>query len=236
MALVDSLGYDIDRLPTPKKRNRSVVATLIIDIFTVIFFSICVFAFINYPALSLIGLYKLSPHKIAFEFPTHNEVTSQAAVVVAEKKPAESKGIKQYPDNTVFIPKIGVQAAIGWDTKNNEVMDALEKNVVHLMGTSKPGGSGNIFLTGHSSNYWWKEGEYNSVFALLPQLSEGDEIIITYRGEFHRYKVSGKEEMKKDEVEDHLEASQEKLTIMTCVPVGTNLKRLLIYADPVKAN
>lgn len=236
MVLVDSLGYDIDRLPTPKRRNRSVAATLVIDIFTVIFFSICVFAFINYPALSLIGLYKLSPHKVAFEFPTRSEVVSQAAVVAADKKPTETRGIKQYPDNTVFIPKIGVKAAIGWDTKNDEMTDALEKNVVHLIGTSKPGGSGNIFLTGHSSNYWWKEGEYNSVFALLSQLEEEDEIIVTYRGEFHRYKVSGKEEMKKDEVENHLESSEEKLTIMTCVPVGTNLKRLLVYAKPVKAD
>jgi len=228
MVLVDSLGHDIDRLPTPHKKKRNLFLTLFIDIVTVVFFSACVFFFINFPALTLIGRYMVYPEQVGYSFPSKDG--SQGAAVAGDS-PALAPGVKQYPDNTIFIPKIGVQAPIGWDTNNDELTKALEKNVVHLQGTSKPDGNGNVFITGHSSNYWWKEGEYNSVFALLPQLSEGDEIIITYKGEFHHYQVSGKEEMRKNEVAEHLESDKPKLTIMTCVPVGTNLKRLLIYAE-----
>ena len=232
MVLLDPIGQDLDRLQTPHRKKRNRAVTVVVDIITVVFFSICVFAFVNFPSLVLIGTYLVTPEEVQYNFPSAKETQSQAVAVV-DVAPAKVPGVKQYPDNTVFIPKIGVQAPIGWDTTSGQVADALEKNVVHLDGTSKPGGYGNIFITGHSSNYWWKEGDYNTVFALLPQLVEGDEIIVTYKGEFHHYKVTGSEEMKSSEVSKHLESDKEKLTIMTCTPVGTNLRRLLVYADPI---
>lgn len=231
MVLVDQIGQDLDRLQTPHGKKRNPILTVVIDIVTVVFFSICVFAFVNFPSLVLIGRYLVSPQQVAYEFPSSKDTQSQVAVVA--NAPVVAPGIKQYPDNTVFIPKIGVQAPIGWDTPTDQVTAGLVKNVVHLQGTSKPGENGNIFLTGHSSNYWWVKGDYNTVFALLPQLEVGDEIIVTYKGGFHHYKVTGKEEMKNTEVSKHLDSDKEKLTIMTCVPVGTNLRRLLVYADPI---
>lgn len=232
MVLIDGIGHDIDRLPAPKKKTRPLYLSLIIDVITVGFFSVCVFTFINYPSMMLIGRYMTDPTGVQYNFPNRNETLAQS-VAVEGKKPENAPEIKQYPDNTIFIPKIGVQAPVGWDTPNNQITEALEKKVVHLQGTGKPGGYDGIFITGHSSNYWWKEGDYNSVFALLPQLNEGDEIIITYQGEFHHYKISGKDEVKKDQVVEHLTTGRERLTLMTCVPVGTNLRRLLIYADPI---
>ncbi len=227
--LIDGLGPDIEQINAPTKAKHNAFLGVIKDIVLVIFFSFCVFVFINFPAITLIGTYKLFPEKLAFEFnrPDQN-IDEQAPSTV------DAPETKQYPDNTIFIPKIGVTSPIGWDTNSDQVMDMLEKGAVHLEGTDKPGGPGNVFVTAHSSNYWWKQGDYNTVFALLPELEENDEIIITYKGEFFYYKVTGKEEMKKDEVSDHLESDKERLTLMTCVPVGTNLKRLLVYAEPEK--
>lgn len=230
MALVDSVGPDIEQIPTPLNKKGSAFWGAVKDILLVVFFSFCVFIFINFPAITLIGTYKLFPQKLAYEFGRPHEDT-QAVVL---EQPVVAPEVFRYSDNSIFIPKIGVKAPIGWDTKNNEITDALEKNVIHLQDTDKPGGKGNIFLTGHSSNYWWKNGDYNTVFALLPELEENDEIIITYKGQFFYYRVTSKEEMKKDEVASRLESDKPKLTIMTCVPVGTNLKRLLVYAEPEK--
>ncbi|MFH1855213.1 MAG: sortase [bacterium] len=229
MVLVDGLGPDIERINTPTKTKHNFFWGVIKDIVLVIFFSFCVFIFINFPAIILIGTYKLFPEKLAFEFKRPVEEGEKDT-----QKVISAPAVEQYPDNSIFIPKIGVKAPIGWDTENDNIMDALEENVIHLKDTDKPGGKGNIFLTGHSSNYWWKTGDYNTVFALLPELEEKDEIIITYNGKFYYYRVTSKEELKKDEVADHLESDKPKLTIMTCVPVGTNLKRLLIYAEPEK--
>ncbi len=229
MVLLDQLGPNIDHIPTPKKKKQNYIWALFKDIVLVTFFSFCVFIFINFPAITLIGTYKLTPHRLAYDFPAQAETQSPTAI---ESKTPEAPKIEQYPDNMIFIPKIGVKAPIDWDVTSDNVMDELEKNVVHLKDTDKPGGPGNIFVTGHSSNYWWKSGEYNTVFALVPQLVEGDEIIITYKGEFHYYKVTDKQEMRKDEVSNHLESGRPRLTLMTCVPVGTNLRRMLVFASP----
>ncbi len=230
MVLLDQIGPNLDNIHLERKKKPNRLFGLVKDIVLVGFFSLCVFVFINYPAIALIGTYKLAPKQLAFTLPANEELKQ----VVTEEKPIiEAPQITQYPDNTLFIPKIGVKATIGWDIKGAEVMDQLEKSVVHLADTDKPGGPGNVFITGHSSNYWWKSGDYNTVFALVPQLNEGDEIVITYKGEFHYYKITDKQEMRKDEVSDHLESGRPRLTLMTCVPVGTNLKRLLVFAEPV---
>ena len=226
MVLLDSVGPNIDHIPTPHKKKKNFTLGVIKDVLSVIFFSFCVFLFINFPAITLIGTYKFYPHKVEYKFSTQDVAT------VVRPNVAQAPTINQYADNSIFIPKIGVKAPIGWDVKNADIMDQLEKNVVHLDGTSKPGGPGDVFLTGHSSNYWWKHGDYNTVFALLPQLNEGDEIIVTYQGEFHYYKITGKQEVKKDEVSSYVDSDTPKLTLMTCVPVGTNLRRLLVFASP----
>ena len=232
--LVDSVGHDIDQLPNPEKKGKNKIAVIIIDAISLIFFTICVFIFVNFPSVVLIGRYLVTPEELRYEFPSLYETQNKQAVVASTINPAEAPGVKQYPDNNIYIPKIGIQALIGWDTSADNITEALTKNVVHLENTSKPGENGDIFITGHSSNYWWVEGKYNSVFALLPQLEENDEIIITYQGQFFHYKVTRKDEVKSSEVSDRLDSDKERLTLMTCVPVGTNLKRLLINADRVK--
>ena len=59
-----------------------------------------------------------------------------------------------------------------------------------------------------------------------------DQIILTYKGKFYYYKITSTLEVKPSEVSNYFSSSQEQLTIMTCVPVGTNLKRLLVFATP----
>jgi LPXTG-site transpeptidase (sortase) family protein len=257
MVQIDSVGFDARHLPSPKEYKKlSPTANFFKNIAVIMFFSSFVFFVVNLPAYFVISGYRINPHKFAKEAPD-----MQSAVVVAssqgggvsdstqgpnpnqpsssptassQKTPVASKGVKQYVDNTLFIPKIGVEAPIGWDIGENDIMGALEKNLAHINGTGKPSEGKNIFVTGHSSNYWWKSGDFKTVFALLPELKENDEIFITYKGKFYKYIVTKSEEVNKDEVSNFIDSDKEQLTLMTCVPVGTNLHRLLVFAKPAQ--
>lgn len=245
MTLVDSVGFNLNKIEPKRLKQKSFFVEVFKNLFLILFFSFFVFITINLPAYYQIGSYKFRPNSITFNFPTFEEMKAisegksagfdqQTPPVAEDKKIAVAPEISQYSDNTIFIPKIGVKAPIGWDIASDNLADELEKHVVHIQGSKKPGENGNVFVTGHSSNYWWKEGDFNTVFALLPELKTDDQIVITYQGKFHYYKVREAIEVKPKDVSQYFDSSKEQLTLMTCVPVGTNLKRLLIFAEPIK--
>jgi LPXTG-site transpeptidase (sortase) family protein len=225
MVLVDTIGESIDELNPKKFKQPNFFIRVVKNLTLIAFFSVVVFATINLPAYLIIGEYKFNPENFSFGFKEQEqlEIASKTGVY---------KPTTQYPDNSLFIPKIGVSAPIVYDVEADSVMKSLRDGVVHLRGSGHIGRNGNIFITGHSSNYWWEEGQYNTVFALLPELSEGDLIYLTDSGKLKRYKVKEKIEVKKNEVDSYLTSGGEQLTLMTCVPVGTNLKRLLVIAVP----
>lgn len=245
MVLVDGLGHDENALKPPKIYHKpSPIVLFLKNIALILFFSCFIFLSVNLPAYLSITGYKINPKKFMKETPNIENaivVTDNSSkmtepgvkITPAPAKTATSAGSpKQYADNTLFIPKIGIESPIGWNVEESDIMSALEKNLAHVAGTGKPSEGKNIFITGHSSNYWWSQGSYNTIFALLPQLTEGDEVFITYQGKFRKYIVTKSQEVKKDDVENFIDSDQEQLTLMTCVPVGTNLRRLLVFAKP----
>ncbi len=216
MALLDSVGFDLDEIKNPERiKKPHIIIRVFSNLFLILFFSALVFAVINFPAYLLIYRFKTNPQSV-----------SQAAI------PKEIE-VNQLGDNSLIIPKIGVKTSVNWDTPSGDVMGALSEKIAHLAGSGKPGDNKNIFITGHSSNYWWREGGLNTVFALLPELQEGDEILITSNGKIFRYRVSEKREVSPKKAADYFFSDSEQLTLMTCVPVGTNLRRLLIIAKPI---
>lgn len=136
----------------------------------------------------------------------------------------------------LIIPKIQVDAPIIWtSTFDDQAMLAdLEKGVVHYANTSMPGKSGNVAITGHSSNYWWSQGKYNSVFALLDQLAPGDQAAILKDGKKYVYEVTGSEVVEPTRVSVLAPMSEPTLTLITCVPVGTNINRLVVRARQIE--
>ncbi|GAB4140202.1 MAG: hypothetical protein Fur0024_1200 [Patescibacteria group bacterium] len=142
--------------------------------------------------------------------------------------------------NRIVIPAINVDAPIVIVQKNTDsaLKDGLRKGVIHYPGTSFFGENGNVFLTGHSSNYAWEKGNYNYVFANLGKLKNGDKIIVYFNQKKYVYKVSKKFEIWPKETyvlnanpKDKKAEPKPLLTLMTCTPAGTNLKRLIIWAD-----
>lgn len=142
--------------------------------------------------------------------------------------------VPEDPNFSVVIPKIGANARIidNVDASNEkEYLSALTKGVAHTMGTAFPGEDGHIFLFAHSTDYFWNVGSYNAVFYLLYKLEKGDEVNIFYKGQRYVYKVLEKREVNPSQVEYLTrKTNREFLTLQTCWPPGTTLKRLLVFA------
>lgn len=116
----------------------------------------------------------------------------------------------------------------------NTIQEALREGVVHYPYTANPDQFGNVFITGHSSYYPWDEGKYKDIFALLHKLEPGDEYFITYKGDRYTYRVKESFEVQPDDVSVLEQPIDQKIsTLMTCTPVGTVLRRLIVRADLV---
>lgn len=141
------------------------------------------------------------------------------------------------PNFSIVIPKIAANSNIMPNvsvTDKESYLEALKQGVAHAKGTAFPGEGGHIFMFAHSTDYVWNVGTYNAVFYLLYKLEIGDEIDIFYKGQRYVYRVTGKEIVDPSEVE-YLTRKTDKefLTLQTCWPPGTTLKRQLIFAEPV---
>jgi sortase A len=140
-------------------------------------------------------------------------------------------------DFGIVIPKIGANAKIianvnPYDEKIYQ--KALTQGVAHAEGTAFPGAFGNTFLFAHSSADWYSANTYNSIFYLINKLEKDDEIDLYYLQKKYRYLVVEKKIIDPGRI-DYLSSrfSQKMLTLMTCWPPGTTLKRLIIIAKLV---
>ncbi len=146
--------------------------------------------------------------------------------------------IPKDPQFSIVIPKIGANAKIlaNIDAADEKIyLDALNKGVAHTLGTAFPGEGGHIFLFAHSTDYFWNVGAYNAIFYLLNKLENNDEINIYYKGQRYIYRTIGKRIVDPSKVEYLTrKTNKEFLTLQTCWPPGTTLKRLLVFAVRIK--
>lgn len=126
----------------------------------------------------------------------------------------------------IQIPKIKAYSDIvenvdPWDRQIYE--KALEK------GVAKAKGFDNFFFA-HSSLPPWRMTRTNTPFLRLGELKNGDQIIIHKDGKDFVYSVNFTKEVWPNEVSLVVEYSQAYLILQTCTPLGTDWKRLLIFA------
>lgn len=150
------------------------------------------------------------------------------------------------PGTRVIIPRLqsnvpvihvssNTLVAQNWDAVETEIQDALRNGVVHYPGTPFPNQSGNVVLTGHSSYYPWDPGRFKDVFAVLHQAEIGDEIIMFYEQKKYTYKVTEIKKVFPNQIDVLADAGDDRLTLITCTPIGTNLQRLIVVAKPVES-
>lgn len=229
-------------LPQPSGRGWRLFKALI-PLFLI---AVAVYLFYNFPAIWDTVRYWIDKPKPANTAVFPPTTRGQSEVPVGGLADCGQRPIKYKPDGTpericdnyVYIPNIRVAAPIVYTKSPNEaeINADLLKGVVHYPGTAEPGQKGNVFLTGHSSYYWWVQTEYRNVFALLPQLITGDEIIVYNKGIRYTYKVYGELEVPPTETSVLRPTTEPELTLSTCVPLGTSYRRHIVRAKQVSPN
>lgn len=142
----------------------------------------------------------------------------------------------------IVIERINLNAEIfpEVDASNPEkYLPVLRKGVAHAKGSAYPDEeTGNVFLFGHSTDAFYNVGRYNAVFFLINKLQPGDEIDIFYRDKRYRYEAIENQVVESDGISSYLEKyrDQKILTLQTCYPPGTTLKRLLVIAKAVESS
>ena len=131
----------------------------------------------------------------------------------------------------IEIPKIKAAAPIvtnvdPWD--ETIYKDALKKGIAHAQGTALPG-KGKTYLFAHSSDYPWNITRYNTAFFKLHELKSGDAITIQNGDSTYIYTITDTKEVWPTEVE-YIKNQTADLILQTCTPIGTDLKRLLVFA------
>lgn len=159
------------------------------------------------------------------------------------KKTIDSYQIQKLTSNnfSVLIPKIGATANVVSNISpynKDEYLSVLANNQVAQSATSSLPGLGKnktTYLFAHSTQQGLDMVRKNSVFYLLDELVNGNSIYIQYNGNLYQYKVYDKKVISYKEAEylNYKDESREVLILQTCWPIGTNWKRLLIFAERI---
>jgi len=139
----------------------------------------------------------------------------------------------------IVIPKINVDAPVDYNAASDydSQMAAMKHGLAYFGipgASSKPGQVGNTPVAGHSSNDVLESGSYKFIFAQLDKLQPGDAIYANYQGTRYTYVVKNKEIVLPTEVSKLVYTTDKPLlTLITCTPLGTAQKRLLVTAEQV---
>lgn len=135
-----------------------------------------------------------------------------------------------YTTYSLSVPKVGIKNAT---VKIGE--EDLSKSLVQFTGPLPPS-YGNPVIFGHSTLLWfYNPKDYTTIFSKLPDLTTGDDILVTVDSVTYRYKVYDMKVVYPDDLSVlDQNFSFPNITLVTCVPQGTYLKRLIVKGKLVK--
>lgn len=179
---------------------------------------------------------------IKYEIKLNRNNTQAAVSPIPSRKPEEVLVLTPTPiveEYSLEIPKIEAKAKIitGVSPFNEkEYRKVLEdNNVAQAKGSDMPGsGAGHsTYIFAHSTEQNINLVRKNSIFYLLGELKNGDEVIINLDGEKRIYKVYKQQVVGANEIEylKYTEPDKEVLILQTCWPIGTAWKRLLVFTS-----
>jgi len=130
---------------------------------------------------------------------------------------------------TLSIPSLNIKSAtVGIGGED------LSENLIQYPGTANPGKRGNSVIFGHSIlPQFYNPENYLSIFSLLPTLSRGDEINISYDGVSYKYEVEDMFEVSPRDIQILEQNTNDSfITLVTCTPPGhpNKPKRLIVRA------
>lgn len=113
------------------------------------------------------------------------------------------------------------------------IQEYLKQGAVVLPLGKKFGEPGNSVVTAHSSGSA-SFGPYRFAFARLSELEPGQEFSITTPEAMYTYKAYKKEVVWPHEVDKLPNDDRSTVTLVTCWPLWTNFKRLLVHGELIK--
>ena len=148
------------------------------------------------------------------------------------------------PTNRLIIPAINLDVPLvetempRLDTIDESSFDDdLENGVVKYPTTPNPWEWGNAFFFGHTSQEYWKNNPYGTVFRKIPQLKQNDKVQIIREGVLYEYKVLKTVIVKPREVNNTYmnfwEEGKEYITLMWCYPIWRTDKRMIVFAERI---
>jgi len=134
-----------------------------------------------------------------------------------------------HPDSiyTLSINDLGIDNA----TVHTGAQD-LKNSLIQYPGTAMPGDLGNTVIFGHSVlPQFFDPNNYITIFSTLHTLMPGQTIEITQDGATYTYEIYDMYEVMPDDLSPLAQMYDDRrLTIITCTPPGTYLRRLIIKA------
>lgn len=127
----------------------------------------------------------------------------------------------------VSIPKLKISGAV----VNVGSMD-LKKSLIQYPQTALPGQPGNTVIFGHSVlPQFFNPKSYLTIFSTLYRLKEGDEISIDYGNSHYKYRIEDMFEISPTNFSVlEQQFNSHYLSLITCTPPGTYLRRLVVKA------
>ena len=138
----------------------------------------------------------------------------------------------------ICIPKIRATAPLipGSALQTKDTAGALAKGVILANEGARPGEKDTVLLFGHSSDAPWHKGNYKTAFLLINALVPKDEIFLITPDATYTYHVITSEEVSPRALQFSENKNESLLTLITCWPPGTTLRRLLVHARLVATN
>lgn len=140
---------------------------------------------------------------------------------------AKSKEASDYAVYTLSIPKLGIDSAVVRSDHTD-----LKQSLIQYAGTALPGNLGNTVIFGHSVlPQFFNPKNYLTIFSTLHQLKPGDTIDVSADGATFTYQISEMYETQPDDLSPLAQVYNGRyMTLITCTPPGTYLRRLIIRA------
>ncbi len=197
--------------------------------------------------LNKLGFFKTEQQEQEYTLPIRgsNDLMKISKDPEVQKKQIPDLNIEvNPPDTRIVIPRIGKNVPVvtissealikrDWGLLEQQIQEALRDGVVHYPETAFPDEEGNMVVTGHSSYFAWDPGRFKDVFALLHDVQIGDKIYVYHEQDRYEFEVYETKVVLPTQVDILTQEGEDRLTLITCTPVGTNLKRLIVLARPV---
>jgi sortase A len=189
----------------------------------------------NYRLDKIRGVKRTISNEIVISQPENSEASANFADI----KPSENSIVPKSTEYGIVIEKINANARVIPNVNpgnEREYSEALSHGVAEALGSTKPGEPGNLYLFSHSVDAPWNIIRFNAIFYLLRELEKGDRVVIFYQNKRYDYIVFDKTITEPNDISFLTNRYDSPvLTLQTCDPPGTLMKRLIIRAKLVSS-